>query len=471
MRLMSERRLWLAFFILAFVLGAYLRLSHLGLPAMSADEGATWASASAPSASEVVSRQQDLNPGKLPAHDLLLHAWIGAFGDGLAAMRLISAIAGLAAVLLIVPVTREVLRVDGDEADGAAIRIVAGLALAICALSLVSIKYSREMRMYSLLIAAAELQAWVLLRALRRGGWTDSVAVAVCTALVVAINTVAAPMLAAEAAWLLFVFACNPSSLRGRAARVLLALIAGVAALIPALAVAGMRAGQRAGAGSFAWLEAPPLWAPISLFSKAEGTFAFPLAAILAAWGVWRTWGRRRLGISFVITWMLLPPILLVVGSYAYRPMFLERYLVYVFVPLFILCAIGIWALTIEWRRVAATILVIALSLGHVWAYSRKMHGIDWAQATAIALRAANGAAIAVAPSYATSVVRYYVAPARRDSMVTDGGDSAAAVLIVAPSLIHNPATLAELHRKYPTVVEQHRGVGVRSRDAQTPAQ
>ena len=65
---------------------------------MSADEGATWAAADAPSIGEVIAIQQTHNPGKLPLHDLMLHGWIALFGDGLAAMRSLSALFGLVTI-------------------------------------------------------------------------------------------------------------------------------------------------------------------------------------------------------------------------------------------------------------------------------------------------------------------------------------------------------------------------------------
>jgi hypothetical protein len=40
---------------------------------MSGDEGASWASASAPSAEQVAKLERQLDPGKLALYDLILH--------------------------------------------------------------------------------------------------------------------------------------------------------------------------------------------------------------------------------------------------------------------------------------------------------------------------------------------------------------------------------------------------------------
>ena len=79
-------RLALVVMVIALLVGAYLRFEDLSALEMSADEGATWAAAHAPTVREVIAVQQTHNAGKLPVHDLILHGWIAAFGDGLVAM-------------------------------------------------------------------------------------------------------------------------------------------------------------------------------------------------------------------------------------------------------------------------------------------------------------------------------------------------------------------------------------------------
>jgi hypothetical protein len=54
------------------------------------------AAASAPRVIEVVAIEHRLDPGKLPLYDLLLHGWIEIFGDGVRAMRGMSAVLGIA---------------------------------------------------------------------------------------------------------------------------------------------------------------------------------------------------------------------------------------------------------------------------------------------------------------------------------------------------------------------------------------
>jgi hypothetical protein len=97
MEVLRSRRA-LAFGLLAFALifGAILRFQQLGSSDLNVDEGASWAAASAPRVIEVVAMEHRFDPGKLPLYDLLLHGWIEIFGDGVRAMRGMSAVLGIA---------------------------------------------------------------------------------------------------------------------------------------------------------------------------------------------------------------------------------------------------------------------------------------------------------------------------------------------------------------------------------------
>ncbi|MGH7839677.1 MAG: hypothetical protein ACREQC_17910, partial [Candidatus Binataceae bacterium] len=93
----------------AIVIGGYLRFEHLAALELSADEGASWAAAAAPSITEVLRLQARLNRGKLGLHDVALHLWMGAFGDSLVTMRALSAAAGTIAIVLVFLVALQIL--------------------------------------------------------------------------------------------------------------------------------------------------------------------------------------------------------------------------------------------------------------------------------------------------------------------------------------------------------------------------
>ncbi|MGZ6227943.1 MAG: hypothetical protein ACXWNE_07430, partial [Candidatus Binataceae bacterium] len=188
---------------IALALGAWLRFAAIGAPEMSADEGASWAAAAAPTLAEVVRVQAALNPGKLAVYEVLLHAWINLFGDGLAAMRALSAMLDTFSIVVVFALVRELLgarsltpQSEGSEFGGIPpeeSEAVAALAALLFAVNLVTIKYARELRMYPLALVIVLLQVWVFIRAVRRGGNPfELTLLAVLTALAVATHLSAA---------------------------------------------------------------------------------------------------------------------------------------------------------------------------------------------------------------------------------------------------------------------------------------
>ncbi len=105
----NRRRLTLILLAVAVLLGGLLRFYHLGASELSPDEAASWAAAAAPSVSDVIRQQARFNPGKLAVYELMLHGWIAMFGDGLTAIRALSALLGIGAIVLVFWVARELL--------------------------------------------------------------------------------------------------------------------------------------------------------------------------------------------------------------------------------------------------------------------------------------------------------------------------------------------------------------------------
>jgi mannosyltransferase len=471
--------------LIALALGAYLRFASIGANEMSADEGASWAAAAAPSINEVLRLQSHLNRGKAGLHDITLHEWMRAFGDSLGAMRALSGLAGTLAILLVFFVTREVLLLSGESANATGALsaserdAIAAVAALIFAVNLVTIKYSRELRMYPLMLAALLVQITFFIRAARVGGVISYVGAAVFTALAFAIHLTVGVALAPEGIWVVYMIArsrpafVTPES--GRAVRLSIAVAGGVA-LVLVLAPDMMRSGEHAvDTGVIDWIKRPPIWAPLSLFNKATGTFAFPVMAALGAWGVFRGWRRARKAILFTLLWMWVPPLFLLLVSYAITPLFVERYMVSSFVPFFILVAVGVWELITppsvsELRanalRFGALVVVIALSLGHVHGYDRKPHDTQWGEAAEIAASAAKpGDPIAVAPGYAVNVMRYYLRNGPdADAVLPALGDYHAAIVVVIGDQGVSPATAGALDGEYPHLLAHLRGVVVRHR-------
>ena len=103
------RALTVALLAVAIALGGWLRFAAIGAREMSADEGASWAAAAAPTLAEVVRIQAVLNPGKLAVYEIVLHGWMKLFGDELGAMRALSAMLDTFAIVVVFALVRELL--------------------------------------------------------------------------------------------------------------------------------------------------------------------------------------------------------------------------------------------------------------------------------------------------------------------------------------------------------------------------
>jgi mannosyltransferase len=431
---------------------------------MSPDEGASWAAASAPTAAEVIARQPSLNPGELPIHDLMLHGWIALFGSSVAAMRALSAALGVASILLVYLVVCELLEDTALSRDD--VTIVAGLSALVFAVNLVTIKYSREARMYPLMLAAILAQVMMFLRALRVGGVANYAAVVVLTALAIASNFAAVLIPATEGLWLVYIIARtrwradNANANARRAWTIAIALAAAGLILVPKL-FSSMHSASAGNLGG--WRKAPAFYEPFALFNKATGSFAFPILAALAIWGVLRGWQRgARDSIAFALLWMWAPPVMMVVASYAIAPVFVERYALSCFVPFFILVALGIFELPGDLVRAGALALAIAFSIGHIVSYDRKPHDAQYREAIAAADSALKpGEVMTAVPSYAIQVLRYYLPGDQFDRAVRyDPSASPAAVLILGDQNLAR-GDAQSYKKEYPQTVARLRGVTV----------
>ena len=146
---------WVAI-VAALLIGAVaIRAVLLDQRQMFKDEGAAWLVASYPLPGVIQYSMQDTSP---PLYALLLHAWIGLFGDGLATMRLLSVVLGVAFVLIAWR--------WGHEALGRRWGLV---VLATVALSGLAMEDAREVQRQVLEALFVALAWWMLWRLARPG--------------------------------------------------------------------------------------------------------------------------------------------------------------------------------------------------------------------------------------------------------------------------------------------------------------
>jgi mannosyltransferase len=469
----------LALLALALMLGAGLRFYRLGNAELSADEAAAWAGSTAPDLRAVVERQRVLDPGKLALYDIVLHEWVGLFGDGLLAMRALSAVLGTLAIGLIFAATRELIVDLGWGEDIRRAELCAALAALIAAVNLTLIDEARTVRMYPLTLVLELAQVVCFLRATsvrvrRRERIASLAGAAVFSALAIASNFTAALLIAAEAMWLAWVAVRRLNGARASAMNglhllsPLLALCAGMALLGPIAPRAGRTSMAVVQAGVLDWSHMRPPWWPLEMLRSASGKGPFLLLLPLAIYGGWRI-GRNGggLALTFLLWWMLAPVALVMGVSYAFTPFEEMRYVISSVAAFFILAGIGLAAINDTRLRFALIALLVVVSLDHVRRDFIKPRYVQWREATALALAAhASGGSIAVVPGYAVNVVRYYLPPKLRASAEEAGEhcEVRQRVLVLAGQGTLEPRRVAALRDCDPLVVGRLRLVEVRKR-------
>jgi len=457
--------------------GGWLRFSHLGTNELEIDEAVTWKAASAPTLAEVVRIHEQKNPGKLALHEAILHGWMAIFGQGEVSMRALSALLGTIAIALVFFAARELLLLaNGSETEANSRRNatrIAAFTAVISAASLVLIRYSREARMYALMLAMILAQAGFFVRGLRRGGWANSAAVAAFTAFAIASNFTASLAFIAEAAWLgwyAIARTVTGGAARRRVWQAAAALAAGVLILAPfASSVAQLSA--RIHRGVLTWIPPPGLLDPLQAFESASGGWVFAALAVLAVWGVAAGWRTRRDAIVFALVWMWLPPLSLLAGSYLLFPMDVTRYVLPSFIPFFLLAAIGISAIGGKRTQAALVAALAVLMVARVISYDRKPRDVQMREAVAFAAETtAVGEKFGVADfGGVPDTALYYLPPSRRADMVpvsprgpAPQGPSAVRVIVIPT--YQPPAQIAPLRSDYPRLLGTFRSVEVRSR-------
>jgi hypothetical protein len=317
------------------------------------------------------------------------------------------------------------------------------------------------------MLAAILLQVGFFLRALRLGGLANFAALAIFTALGVGANFSALLVPASEGLWLLYILGREQFSFatgRGRRAwQSALALALGGFILVPKIISAFGKTTAGTPGGIIRWIKLPAWYEPFALFNKATGTFAFPIFAILAAWGVYIGWRRgMREPIAFAMLLMWAPPLMMVLVSYTLTPIFVERYALASFTPFFILAALGAVEIPMpaNWGAVA---LAVVLALGHVWNYQRKPHDAQYREAIEAARNSLHpGESMTVVPVYAIEVLHYYLPNDDEARAIRyDPSASTADVIIVGDQNLHRE-TANQIRLEYPVVVARFRGVVVR---------
>ena len=268
---------WAVFAVVA-ALAAALRLAALGQEALFLDEYLTLRTSTVPGGFRDFLRYVWLHDPHPPLYFLMMRTWTAVAGDSHVALRLPSALAGIAAVWAIMRALFETRR-----AGPFACALIGVLAAANPFL----VYYSQEARAYSLLVLLVALNTvflvrlWVYEDQTPRAG--DLLGMAATALLAAAVHYFAIFLVAQDLAVLILRQVTGQDGrLRLKGApwpsRVL-ATLAGLAGLAAAQAAIGAAIGGRT--QMISWL---PPWSPLFLFHQWRATVEGPLHVILPDW-------------------------------------------------------------------------------------------------------------------------------------------------------------------------------------------
>jgi mannosyltransferase len=462
-----------ALLLIAVAVGTLLRFFRLGSRELSIDESLSWAESSRRNVDRILHVQHRLDSGKFPIYEIAQHGWMSMFGDSEAAMRALPALIGSLSIVLVfilgVELMLAVSEDDGRHTTHQSVYIVAGLCALLFAVGLPSVEIARQARMYSMMQGWILAQVIFLLRARRLGGLANYAGLTIFSAIAVATNFTAGLVIAAEAAWLIYLYfadARSDAAARSPAPWLMAgALIAAMLLLLPFYA--GLRYGvEGVQRGDYDWIQPPSALEPFETFENGLGTWPFALFALLAIVGGVRLWRAHRDEAVLLILLVAAPPIVLLAGSYLVTPMLVTRYLIFSFVALYVLTSIGIESLPSRNYRAAAIVALVVLSVLRV-SSELKPGDHRWRDACEIALtRVGSDRRIGVCRGFYQ--VSYYIPAAHRDSVqivripLNGIETNGPPVVIVSPNA--PPEQVAEIRREYPVVVSQVKNVTVVSR-------
>jgi uncharacterized membrane protein len=314
-----------------------------------------------------------------PFYYSLLKLWRGGFGEEAAALRGLSALAGILTVPLVALAAHELGRLARSPRP----MLVVGIAAALAALSPRLLSSSQDARPYALLIFAFALAIWAWLRlaaAFRAdraapGRVTDWAALGAGTLLTLWLHGLGLLYAASLFGALLLVAA--PGAPRARWVRLGACVAAVLLLYLPCVAILAGRSGDW-GAGWLRWNVATfpgQLLDLISLHRFDEpvtpvlARILIPVLLFLGIRGLFRS-GDRDIGRGLLLL-ILLPPLAAAWISQLGMPLFLPRTLVGVLVPVYLVCALAIAALPGRRMLAAAGVLAAVFLVNLVQAVDR----------------------------------------------------------------------------------------------------
>jgi len=486
------------YFTLLVLLAFALRAYHLDFQSLWRDEVDALRFATRPLPALLATFTRPGENG--PLYFLLLRGWLALSGHSEFGLRYLSLLGGV----LMVPLTIAL----GRRLIGSRTALAGALFVAT---SPYLIWYSQEGKMYTLLASLVLAALWAFRRALTRGGWSRWALCWLLTSLAIYVHLLSVLLIGVEVAWFLIASVVRPRTRRQLGPMLLmLALLT-----LPYLPLIRWQIRL--------WLRPSfqtghpfvPLGAMLAvlLWGLSRGVqgdsplwtltpFVFLLlTGMVLGWregkeGTEGTEGAegadgdlrsamgdgqpaisdQRLAIGALLCWLLLPPLAIYLIS-LHKPLFADRYLIWVTPAFYLLLARGLAVAWQRWRplAVALLILVVALNLQAVWGQAHTAIKSDFRRAAAYVetRRAADEPLLFLMP-YIRHTYSYYAGDATPwlDAPYTNGGATPADVdaelsrLTAGRSAVWLIASEAELWDRRGLVVAWLEKHGTRTEEA-----
>jgi mannosyltransferase len=270
---------------------------------------------------------------------VLMHVWVGLFGDSVISLRLPSvlAVAGAASVVSLI----------GNRLFGHRAGILAGILFAL--VPAVS-RYGQEARSYALVILGVALATLLLLRALEspRSPWRWA-AYSLALTGVGLLHLIALSVVLAHAC----VVAAHARLDRSVWWKSALALLA-VAACVAPVALVGRSQAQR----QLYWVPKPDAWALLSIWHE---VFASTLCAGALITLALLARSPRKAPLLLCAAWALLPPVLVWLASHGDVSYFRHVYVLFTLPAWALLAGAGLAAVTHSRKATAALLATLAV--------------------------------------------------------------------------------------------------------------
>lgn len=383
----SRRAVLRSCFLLAAItfVALGLRVWHLRGESAWWDEVASLKYLHASTLTEFLAQERSTDPPMTPVYFALEYGWSRIAGTSVPSVRLLSVLLGLLTIQALYLLTR---RLYGNTAG-----LFAALLLA---LSLLHIYYSQEVRVYSLtlLLSLLSMYAFVEFVEQKKTAW--------CAANILAnLLLVFTHLFAIQ---VLFVQACFLVLRQARTRRLLLLWFAPTTIVGLALAAWVMNIDTAALGSAASWMVKPGL-REIVMFGlvfaggrasnenpaahlptgvSLDTVLAAVLLLLISGYVVrsLKSFPRKRESsgphLLLLLLWLILPPVVLLIASYAWRPCFVYRYVLFSALPVYLLAGAALANINATWLRRTLLAIVIALYAHQLSALATGPFRADW---------------------------------------------------------------------------------------------